>query len=257
MGPDGISPRILKETSHEVAPLLTFIFNQLLSSGVVLQDWRIANVFALHKKGPKDSAENYRPISLTSICSKVLELIVYSSISNFLDDNQILTPHQHGFRPGHSCETQLLLAVNDWAKSLDNGFRTDIAIFDFSKAFDSVPHRWLLSKLDHLGICGRTKAWISSFLSDQSQRVVLNGAQSSWIPVLSGVPQGTVLGPLLFLLYANDITENISSEIRFFADDCIFYRQIRTPGDCTSLQQDITRLYNWSLTWQIVFNTKN
>jgi len=181
---------------------------------------------------------------------------VYSSISNFLDDNQILTPRQHGFRSGHSCETQLVLAVNDWAKSLDNGFRTDIANFDFSKAFDSVPHRRLLSKLDHLSIHKRTKAWISSFLSDRSQQVVLNGAQSSWIPVLSGVPQVTVLGPLLFLLYVNDITDNISSEIRLFADDCILYRQIRTPGDCTSLQQNITRLYNWSLTWQMVFNTK-
>jgi len=104
MGPDGISPRILKETSREVAPILTFIFNQLLSSGVVPQDWRLANIFALHKKGPKDLAENYRPISVTSICSKVLEHIVYSSISNFLDDNQILTPRQHGFRSGHSCE---------------------------------------------------------------------------------------------------------------------------------------------------------
>jgi len=137
IGPDGISPWILKETSHEVAPILTFIFNQSLSSGVVPQDWRLANIFALHKKGPKDLAENYRPISLTSICSKVLEHIVYSSISNFLDDDQILTPCQHGFQSGHSCETQLVLAVNDRAKSLDNGFRTDIAIFDLSKA--SIP----------------------------------------------------------------------------------------------------------------------
>jgi len=118
---------------------------------------------------------------------------------------------------------------------------------------DPIIVRSLLSKLDHLGIRGRTKAWISSFLFDQSQRVVLNGAQSSWIPVLSSVPQGTVLGPLLFLLYVNDITHNISSEIRLFADDCILYRQIRMPSDC---QQDITRLYNWSLTWQMVFNTK-
>jgi len=145
------------------SPVCYHIFNSVTWGST------IANIFALHKKGPKDLAKNYRPISLTSICSKVLEHIVYSSISNFLDDNQILTPHQHGFRSGHSCETQLVLAVNDWAKSLDNGFRTDIAIFDFSKAFDSVPHRRLLLKLDHLGICGRTKVWISSFLSDRSQ----------------------------------------------------------------------------------------
>ena len=119
MGPDGISQWILKGTSHEVAPILTFIFNQSLSSGVVPQDWRLANIFALHKKGPKDLAENYRPVSLTSICSILLEHVVYSSVSNFLDDNQILTPHQHGFRSGYLFETQLVLAVNDWAKSLD------------------------------------------------------------------------------------------------------------------------------------------
>jgi len=148
MGPHGISPRILTETSHEVAPILTFIFSQSLSSGVVPQDWHLANISYLHKKRPKDLAENYWLIPLTSICSKVLQHIVYSSISNFLEDNNILTPRQHGFWLGHSCETQLVLAVSDWAKSLDNGFHTDIAIFDFLKALDSIPHHRLLLTLE-------------------------------------------------------------------------------------------------------------
>jgi len=112
-------------------------------------DWRITNIFALHKKGPKDLAKNYHPISLTSVCCKTLEHIVYSNVCN---NNNILTPKQHGFRPGFSCETQLILSINDWARSLDSGFRTDVAIFDFSKVFNSVPHTRLLGKLHYYGI---------------------------------------------------------------------------------------------------------
>ena len=255
-GPDELSPRIIKELKDEIAAVLTFLFNQSLSSGVVPSDWRIANIFALHKKGAKDQPENYRPISLTSICSKVLEHIVYSSISRYLDENNILTPRQHGFRPGHSCESQLILAVDDWAKSLDTGHRTDIAIFDFSKAFDSVPHRRLLSKIASYGIGGSTLRWISSFLTDRHQRVVVGGCGSLWSPVISGVPQGTVLGPLLFLLYINDITDNLDSNIRLFADDCILYREIASDADTDKLQADIDKLYSWSNTWQMSFNSK-
>jgi len=134
-----------------------------------------------------------------------------------------LSPRQHGFHPRFSCETQLVLAIDDWARALDSGYETDIAIFDFLKAFDSVPHRRLLAKLDYYGIRGSTQQWISSFLSDRSQCVVVNGASSSSLPVISGVPQGTVLGPLLFLLYINDISDGVSSEIHLFADDCIVY----------------------------------
>src|SRR5664279_1964424 len=164
--------------------------------------------------------------------------------------------NSHLFFSFFSCETQLVAAIDDWAKALDSGIRTDVAIFDFSKAFDSVPHQRLLVKIQSYGICGKTHSWITSFLSNRQQRVVLGGGQSSWLPVISGVPQGTVLGPLLFLLYINDITENISSEIRLFADDCILYRQIKKPVDCSILQKDIDKLHNRSLTWQMTFNSK-
>jgi len=255
-GPDELPPRVLKEVCNEISPVLTFIFNQSIKSGIVPDDWLVANIFALHKKGPKDLPENYRPISLTSICSKIVEHIIHSSICRFLEDNNILTPRQHGFRTHHSCESQLILAVDDWAKALDSGFRTDIAIFDFSKAFDSVPHQRLLRKIESYGIQGNTLKWISSFLSSRRQRVVINGSQSPWTSVISGVPQGTVLGPLLFLLYINDITDGIQSDIRLFADDCILYRVIKTSDDTSRLQEDIDRLHFWTKNWQMNFNTK-
>ena len=232
------------------------LFNQSLNSGVVPADWRIANICALHKKNARELSENYRPISLTSISSKILEHIGYSSISRFLSDNNILSLRQHGFRSGYSCETQLVLAVDDWARSIDRGLCTDVAIFDFSKAFDSVPHQRLLVKLQSYGIRGNILAWISSFLANREQRVVVNGSQLSWLPVTSGVPQGTVLGPLLFLLYINDITADMKSDIRLFADDCIPYRTISSGHDQTILQEDINTLHSWTKTWQMQFNSK-
>ena len=137
---------------------------------------------------------------------------------------------------------------------MDRCFRTDIAIFDVSKAFDSVPHCRLFSKLSQYSTCGTVQNWLHSFLSHRYQRVVVNGAQLSWLPVLSGVPQGTVFGPLLFLIYINDIVIGIDSEIRLFANDCVVYRQIRNSRDSVSLQSDINKLHEWSNKWQMSFS---
>jgi hypothetical protein len=143
------------------------------------------------------------------------------------------------------------LASDDWAKAIDAGQQMDISIFDFSKAFDTVPHERLKAKLHMYGIRGKLLNWIINFLTCRKQRVVVNGASSEWDKVDSGVPQGTVLGPLLFLLYVNDITDNLHSEIRLFADDCILYNIVKRPSDCEKLQEDIDRLHDWGIKWQM------
>ena len=175
-------------------------------------------VTAIHKKDSKSNPANYRSVSLTSLCCKVMEHILLSHIAKHLAaKNNILIDQQHCFRQRFSCETQLISAVNDWAKCINSRSQTDVILLDFSKAFDSVPHQRLLLKLDYYGICGKTAAWIKAFLNNRSQVVSVNGSHSSSRPVPSGVPQGSVLGLVLFLLYINDITEHIQSTMRLTA----------------------------------------
>ena len=151
------------------------------------------------------------------------------------DEHKLLSDRQHAFRKKHSCETQLITVIDDWAKILDKGRQVDTFILDFEKAFDTSSHELLKCKLYGYGIGGKILKWTDSFLCDRQQRVMVNGVKSDWAPVLSGVPQGTVLGPLLFLLYINDITENIDSELRLFADDCVCSREIKDTEDTVKL----------------------
>ena len=224
-GPDTIPPTVLKELSHQISYILEIIFNKSLQTGQVPNDWKEANVATIFKKGDKHNPCNYRPVSLTCIISKCMEHILVSNIMQHLDSNKILYALQHGFRKTFSCDTQLLSLFQDLSSYPS---QTDLIIMDFSKAFDKVPHRRLQYKLNWYGIRGTTHAWIHNFLQGRSQRVVSEGTQSSSHPVLSGVPQGTVLGPILFLIYINDLPDEASSStIRLFADDCILYHSIK------------------------------
>jgi len=253
-GPDGIPSKLLKETASQIAPLLTFIFQASLNQGKLPSDWKSANITPIHKKGKRTDPSNYRPISLTSICSKTLEHVIYSSIFSHLETHKILDDCQHGFRTHRSCETQLIGAITDFQQCLNNRKHIDAIFLDFSKAFDKVSHSKLCHKLFHYGINGQLLLWIKDYLSDRSQSVVLDGTSSGPHPVISGVPQGTVLAPLLFLLYINDITTSIQSTIRLYADDVLIYRIIDSENDHLILQNDINRLEHWANLWSMNFN---
>ena len=172
----------------------------------------------------------------------------------YLEKQNILADQQHGFRKRRSCETQLISTIHDLAAGLNNRQQIDAILLDFSKAFDKVPHERLAVKLHHYGVRGLTLGWIKDFLKDRSQQVVLDSKTSSPAPVTSGVPQGTVLGPLLFLVYINDLPSKVNSQARLFADDCLLYRTINTDKDSTALQEDLAHLEEWEKDWQMMFN---
>ena len=183
-----------------------------------------------------------------------MEHVIVSHIMKHLEFNNILSDKHFGFRSRHSCETQLLITIDNLARALNNKLQIDCGILDFAKAFDKVPHLRLLHKLEFYGIRGCLLNWIKSFLTNRTQQVVVEGSVSSSCEVTSGVPQGSVLGPALFLIYINDITENINSQIRLFADDCLIYRPINSIEDHLILQNDLHTLVDWSNKWQMEFN---
>ena len=205
------------------------------------------------KKGDTHEVTNYRPVSLLSQVSKVLERLIFSQVSSFVENS--LYDLQHGFRCKRSCVTQLLSVLHDLGRTLDSGKETDLIYLDFAKAFDSVSHSKLLFKLKSFGISGPLLNWFADYLRDRKQCVVVEGASSSFLNVTSGVPQGSVIGPLLFILYVNDLPEvTNNSTVALFSDDSKCYRAIRSPVDRGLLQLDLDAMSNWSLNWKMKFN---
>ena len=253
-GPNEISSRFLKEMASPITPALTPIYQASLEQGQIPDERKTANVAPIFKKGDKSKPSNYRPVSLTPICCKIVEHILHSHIMKFFEGHHILSDFQHGFRKNRSCEPQLILTINDLAKALDNSQQIDGILLDFSKVFDKVPHRRLAAKLHHYGVRGKTLSWIQSFLAGRTQQVTLEGQTSSTSPVTSRVPQGTVLGPLLFLVYINDLPSRVKATPRLFADDCFLYRVINSPEDSQALQEDLDALQQWEKDLLMSFN---
>ena len=255
-GADEIPGMLLKLLATEIHEIYTILFQTSLDQGVLPSDWKKAKIMPLFKKGDKSNPENYRPISLTSISCKLLEHIIHSNIMDHLENNKILNNIQHGFRQKRSCESQLITTLNDFSNCLNNKGQIDSILLDFSKAFDKVDHRGLLLKLKTYGIQGKQLKWIESFLIGRTQTVIVDNHESNQNDVKSGVPQGTVLGPLLFLIYINDINENLSKDtkIRLFADDSFLYRNIKSQHDSSILQNDLDLLQKWERKWKMEFH---
>ena len=253
-GVDGIPPKLLMETVEQISIPLARVFNLSLKEGVVPFEWKEANIIPLFKKGSRNKSENYRPVSLTSVICKLLERLIKDHMVDFLVKHKLLNSSQHGFLKARSCLTNMLCFLEEITKWIDVGSPVDIIYLDFQKAFDKVPHQRLLLKLKANGIGDSITDWIEQWLTDRRQRVVVDGEVSNWKSVLSGVPQGSVLGPLLFLIYINDLDDSITSTVLKFADDTKLFRKVNTDGDKQHLQNDLDRLVKWSEKWQMLFN---
>ena len=246
-------PKILKFCAPALYLPIHHLFSLSLSSQRLPTEWCTHSITPIFKSGDRASTKNYRPISLLCTISQVLEIIIYSKIIAVVFPK--ISPYQFGFTKNRSTVHQLLIFLNHVLDSFEIKVQTDVIYLDFKKAFDSVPHNELLLKLWNIGITGNLWLWFKAYLTSRNQVVSVNKAFSDSLPVLSGVPQGSILGPLLFLIFINDLHQsNRSSSLLLFADDAKCFRMIQSPSDCLLLQSDLSRLSNWSSYWKLSFN---
>ena len=259
-GPDKISPAVLQSLADILCVPLTSIFKKCQDEGVLPDDWKLSNVTPIFKKSSKSTPGNYRPVSLTCVLCKVMESLIKDAIVEHLARNALIRSSQHGFTAGRSCLTNLLEYMEELTRLVEEGHAVDMFYLDFSKAFDLVPHRRLLVKLRGLGIQGKVASWIEKWLSERKQRVVLNGEVSDWGDILSGVVQGSVLGPTLFLCFINDLDlavdvamtargEQNRSTLKKFADDTKWGALVESAEDRGEFQEGLDNLQAWANTW--------
>ena len=255
-GNDGWHPVFLKNIADLIATPLARLFQKSLDQGYVSSEWRVACITAIHKKDAKDECGNYRPVSITSIICKLMESIVRDQIVQHMAIHNLFSKKQHGFVPNRNCMTNLLICMEMWTQFDEEGLPVDIIYTDFAKAFDRVPHERLLIKMRALGITGKTLGWIKAFLRGRKQCVRVENECSSWKSVMSGIPQGSVLGPILFVIFINDMPEVVTNMCQLFADDAKIFSGISSKDDVASLQSDLDNLSEWSDKWQLAFNVK-
>jgi hypothetical protein len=257
-GQDGISSNLLKKIIPSIVVPLVHIFNKSLSTGVVPNNLKVAKVIPIFKSGDKYSFNNYRPISILPAISKILEKIVYKRIHDFITKHNILTPDQFGFRPKHSTYMAINKLYDLITSSLDNKYHTIGIFLDLSKAFDTLDHNILKTKLNQYGIRGVANHWIESYLDNRKQFVLYNQHQSPTSSIKCGVPQGSILGPLLFLLYINDLP-SYSSKLKFimFADDTNIIYSHKDPKLLEStLNKELNIISNWFKLNKLSLNIK-
>ena len=222
--------------------------------GMVPALWVVAKVCPVYKKGDKADPLNYRPVSLTCVICKICEILIRNAIVAHFEENDLLNDSQHGFRQRRSTLTNLLVYMEALTMAVDQHIPVDVNYLDCRKAFDTVPHKRLLLKLKAYGIRGKLLSWIEDFLSDRTQVVEIRGEISESLAVTSGVPQGSVLGPVLFLVYINDLVNNLECFTLLFADDAKIYREIKSEEDIKAMERDLIRLQEWSAKWLLTFN---
>ena len=253
-GPDQMQPKYLSLIAPTIAKPLAKIFQKSIEDRALPRAWKRARVSAIYKKGKKSHPGNYRPVSLTSIICKVMESLVREHIIKFMQDNKLFSSNQYDFITGRSTVLQLLTVLDKWTEALDRGLTIDCIYIDFQKAFDTVPHKRLIRKLRSYGITEDIIGWIQSFTTGRIQQVVVGNECSSWTPVTSGIPQGSVLGPLLFVIYINDLPNSVCSEAFLFADDTKIFRIIESENDRQELQKDLEKMMDWSAKWLLTFH---
>ena len=246
-GLDRIPSNLLKMAASIVAPSLTSIFSKSILTGIYPNDWKAAKVTPLFKKGLKSDPNNYRPISVIPVVSKVLEKIVYNQLYHYLDDIKLLLGCQSGFRSLHSTLTALLEATDAWSVNIDNGLLNGVVFIDLTKAFDTIDHEIILRKMSYLGVDQAAIKWFSSYLSGRTQRCSVNGKLSTARTLSCGVPQGSILGPLLFLIYINDLPNSLQNAVpRMFADDTNLTLSVKTLTELKlALAPELNNLSCW------------
>ena len=258
-GPDGIPARVLKECADALAHPLSTLFSLCFEQGVQPSPWKIANVVPVHKRKSRSEMRNYRPVSLLSILSKIMEKIVNRSIMNYLEKGQLLSAHQFGFRSGLGAADLLTVLNREWLTAINTGGAVRALAVDIAGAFDRVSHSGALHKLSSYGIRGSLHKWLTNYLSKRTLQAVVGGATSTSFPVTAGVPQGSILGPTLFLVYVNDAADVLPQGVTpaTYADDTTLYTVLSTLGSaasqCKTFQTGVDNLATWGATWRIKF----
>ena len=230
-------------------------FFSCIELGIFPTDWKMANVAPARKRDDKQNVKNYRPVSLLPIFKKIFERLIYNEMYSFFTENDLISSNQSGFKQGDSCINQLLSITHDIYQSLDQGYEVRGVFLDISKAFDKVWHKGLIHKLKQNGIGGPLLKILTDFLKSRKQRVVLNGQHSSWSDVLAGVPQGSILGPLLFLIFINDLSDGLQCNPKPFADDNSLFATVHEISKATNdLNNDLTKITKWFFQWKMSFN---